>query len=671
MFACLTVLVYLAVGTVAVRVFAPEVTSIEFPSAYFNLFSDTKIETALIPEIDAPNLNFARIVFPEMRSHSVFRKEQIKNRNSFVEPVIKQTDRASYELPFHEPVTLTQVEMKTVKPLKLASLYKEFKFEVIAQVIEEHDAVSTQMGAISESKLFEHQEPKDQKSISVSAASETTENIAEVTNPQTDLNVDNHPIATTEEVAVEELIAFDYSKAMSDIKMESVPTLGNMTTQNVASPFSVPKVPPMKIISEPKSSNKSVTTQLPQNEVKTPSQNDGDKHHKGFVNAAAAENKVTIQITGSNLRETGDEQGFEVRFNDDQSEILEDHNTGYVSMSHKLASSKMTRAATVLKRGYAPTNTDIILEEGATEMTLPLITEEKFNQLLAPYEARGSIGNVLVELEGEVQEAILDVPYSQVLFLDENMKETEGKDFSYQLFVGVKAGNALLGYKDKSGNVTTKIIHVHERELTFETNFFENVENDNAVLLEEDLMSKEKMPLIISSEEVIHFATDKKASKMTNHMFRTNFDKILLGGRRYLELTHQSEPVFVGFRDNTKLEVPSENLMRHVLSRFQGPSLVNRCLVQINMKKKPLRVDVGSESAGDSLSTNVKVLDADGKFYDSVGPKSNKIFILGETHGSSEYLMDSKINIKVSYQDGSVDFVGSYCSPNSYLVEQL
>ena len=82
-------------------------------------------------------------------------------------------------------------------------------------------------------------------------------------------------------------------------------------------------------------------------------------------------------------------------------------------------------------------------------------------------------------------------------------------------------------------------------------------------------------------------------------------------------------------------------------------------------------VDVASESIGQSLMTSTQMLDSDGKFYDSLSAKTNKIIIVGEGQASSDISLDSKINIKIEYEDGSVQFLNSYCSPNTYLVEQL
>src|SRR5690606_7307478 len=179
---------------------------------------------------------------------------------------------------------------------------------------------------------------------------------------------------------------------------------------------------------------------------------------------------------------------------------------------------------------------------------------------------------------------------------------------------GVNAGNALLSYKDMNGGVISKIIHVHEQELTYESYFAVDVKSERVELFDVGLLGIEKIALGISSSNVVQFATTKKAQKLTTNKFKTDFKKTLLGGRKYLELTHQEEPVFVGYKSNSKLDIPSENFMRLILSNFEGSGLGNRCLIQVNLTKKAVKVDVGTESVQASVMPYVQMLDMDGKF---------------------------------------------------------
>jgi len=111
--------------------------------------------------------------------------------------------------------------------------------------------------------------------------------------------------------------------------------------------------------------------------------------------------------------------------------------------------------------------------------------------------------------------------------------------------------------------------------------------------------------------------------------------------------------------------------MRFILSGVEGTKLGNRCLVQVNLENKIQNFEVASESVGASLMVQSQALDSDGKFYDSVSEKTKKLIIVGESHSTSTHYDDGKINIKIQYTDGSQHYLSTYCSPNTYLVEQL
>jgi hypothetical protein len=641
MFAYFTLVMYLFVGSVCLRVLMPEMTTIAVSTSYLTLFSETKIKSSEIDALEAPEIKFAAINFPAETNSKV---KKITHRK--LSPM-KMEKVAKNELPFHEPVKLGSVYMNKDLPVNLASLYIEFKYEMIAQSSPILDEISTKLASSEEPQFFEYDDVKTDVKDEAPVTQEITYKSEEAKPEETDkiekisqldnqeLNQPDSNEVISEQVELQELVAFDYSKAKEDIKAQGIPTIGTVTSQPAKTEIKLSEIHK----SENKKPNQKVTTQ----NIEVPkSMEKNSLLMKSTEMPKTYPSHVTIQLAGTNLKETKPEVGFEIKFQDDLNEAVQDYNMGKISLEQELSESKMTRSLVVLKRGFAPTNTDLILEEGVAELSLPIIDESTFNELMAPFESRGPIGAVLIELSENVEEASLDVPYSQVLRLDEKMQITEGTDYVYQLFVGVKAGNALLSYKDMDEKITSKIIHIHEREVTFESNIFEVVVNERIQLLEEDLMGKEKTPLIISSDEIKHFATDKTPLKINDHTYRTSFKKTVLGGRRYLELTHQAEPV-----------------------------LGNRCLVQINLKKKALSVEVAAESVAASLMTKTQVLDANGKFYDSIGAKSQKIIIVGEGQGAPGISNDGKINVKLNYQDGSVQYLGTYCSPNTYLVEQL
>lgn len=675
MFTYFTLGLYLVAGVIGVRVFAPEMTEISLDTSYAEIFSKYEVKNAEEFQIPAPEIAFTKIVHPAAPAKVIPVKKVAAKKPVTINKIaeLKTEQVQPNELPFFEPVQLhpirIEVDLDTV-----ASLYNDFKYEETVVAEAQTDEVSTKLAADAEPEFFEYEEkieaPKEE--VVQDIKEEIKEEIAEVA-PEAPA-AESAPVQTlnhAEEVELDELISFDYSKAQTDLKSQSLPTVSTMTTQ-------APVAEQAKGVtlkwdtSKPKKTKPAVTTQ---NQAKQDDQQGfmPDQSSKSAYRAPVKtyDSFVTIKASGSNLKTTQEVVGFEIRFQDAMNDSYQDYNNGDVTVREVLSSPKMTRSMVMLKRGFAPTNSDLILEEGSAEITIPLIAEDTFNELMAPYGARGSIGSVLVELDQKTDTATLDVPYSQVLKLDENMKVTTSGDFTYQMFVGVKAGNALLTYKTGSGQSYSKIIHIHEHELTFDSDISEDVEDNKFSLVENDLLGKESMPLILSSEEVRQFATDKTAMKVNDHTYKVEFEKVLLGSRKYLELSHQSEPVFVGFKEKSKLEIPSESFMRYVLSRFEGSKLGNRCLVQVNLSKKASGVEIGSESTASSLMTSYQALDTDGKFYDSVGEKTRKIVVVGESQGAPELSQDGKINLKITYQDGSVQYLGSYCSPNTYLVEQL
>ena len=151
---------------------------------------------------------------------------------------------------------------------------------------------------------------------------------------------------------------------------------------------------------------------------------------------------MTIQGVATDLKTSGPLLGFEVRFQDNM-EVMEDYGDGEITTSVNMARNKMTRSSVLLKRGFAPTNTDVIFEDGAGSVSIPVLSQELFDDLMLEHENNGAIGAVLVELDDSTEIAKLDVPFGKVITLDGDMRETSSEDFRYQLFVGVKAGNAI------------------------------------------------------------------------------------------------------------------------------------------------------------------------------------------------------------------------------------
>jgi hypothetical protein len=661
MITSLTLVFALVVGVVGVRVLSSVDTEITFDSSYLSLLESSHVEASEVASIEVPEMDFKEIKIPvqKVASKKIIAKKPAPKKIIVEEPVYVSKS----ELPFHEPVTLQKVTYNVALLENMVALYEGLPVEekvLVAEEVKKDEVKLIQASTDAEPEFFEYEAKPEEKAEVVEVAAATPAPVAEVkteteTETETEKVVENinvvvqdiQPAAPKAEEAKVDFVAFDYSGLKQDIKENKVPTISMVDTHRKPKRNSVVK-PPVQ-------------------EEKT------DKSEKSEKNALVQpvfETQMTIQGVATDLRNNDVLRGFEVRFQDNTSESFEDYGDGEVTVSLSMARPKMTRSMVLLKRGFAPTNTDLILEDGAGSVSIPVLSQELLDEQMAAFEKSGPVGALLVELADETEKATLDVPFGKIITLDGDMRETKSEDFRYQLFIGVKAGNALLTYVH-GNEITNKIVHIHEREVTFESNYFEKEKLEKVTLFQEDLLSREKSPLVTASENVKVFARNAYGEKLNQNTYRIDFGKALMGGRNYLELTHESEAVFVGTKNETQLSVPSEDLMRHILSSLPENKLGNRCVIQVNTKRKIADVSVASESVGESLMITAQYLDNDGRFYESASEKTRKIIVVGENHGSELQDSNGKVNVKITYLDGSQEFLGSYCSPNTYLVEQL
>lgn len=684
MFALVTLMSYLVVGTVAVRILSAGESEMTVSLDYFSVFKSSTIQPAELEELKAPEQVFADIKFPiQVKKVQPVKVAQVMKVEKISSPST---------LPFHEPVVLEPVVMTTQLITDHVAFFKAAPEDIVervaaapAAIVEE---VSTQKDEVS-TKMAQSQTSVDEaeptfldysnEEKAVEKTAEAEDNSAPVVDKGRGA-VDNTVATTAEEVPVDDLLTFDYSSVNKAVEEKKVPMVSAVTpvaTQAVVAGGAIVTTQPAPQAPQAPQVAKTAAPVVSQKGKSVDALTDSGA--KGFMEEERAEPKkfvgyaaeVIVHATATDFKKNWDVKGFELRSQDDFSDVMDDHDSGVITVKEDLAQPMMTRSVVLLKRGFAPTNTDLIIENGVGELALPLIEEHTLKDEMVNAGASSVSGAVLVELDDETEKATLDVPFKKILLLDGDMKVTEKDNFRYQLFLGVQAGNAMLGYKTASGETVTKVIHVHVNELTYDANYFETVKNERVKLLEESILSREQAPLIIAASQVKKFVTGEEAKKINDHTYKVNYERNSLAARRYLELTHLEEPVFVGLRDVTKLSIPSEQFMRFVLSKLEGGNLADRCVVQVNLSKKVSRVSVNAESVGASLMTYTQMLDADGKFYESASDKTRRVIVVGESQAAPEQSKEGKINVKVTYENGTVQYLHSYCSPNSYLVEQL
>jgi hypothetical protein len=695
-FTYFTLLVCVLFAGSAYRMMAPEMNSLEINVDYFSVFEKSSIKPVLESEIAVPEMAFTEIKFPE-----VVIPKKVVAKVKVAAPKVIETKVSKVLLPFAETIRVLPVQTKIELPKNILALYKDVEATPVQKVAEtlKTDEVSTKLAATEEPEFFEY--PVEDVAKTAEPAVEAKKEIipenkivevaapAVATDKAFDYAAPEAVSPVVEEESVSDLVAYDYSLKQVEVKVpaasarvvetpvtKQIPSVTTQATfqgapvsfdyQTAKADLAAATIPTVaKVNTQPK--------EPPREMLKSNVKEEEQSGSNALVASKSVKTypvKLNIHAVSTDLKGSRDTQGFDVRLMDDQSASLEDYGSGEVVLEDNLSSSRMFRTISMLKPGYVPTTTDAIFEAGESSMSIPLIDADIYNDAISAYEGNGPVGAILVELDDKTEYAKIDVPYGKIINLDGDLKVTADEASRYQLFMGVKAGNVLVSYKSGK-TLASKILHVHEAELTYDANFYEKATNGKVSLVEEDLLSKVENPLIVSADLVREFATENTSQKVDDHTYKINFGQSLLGSRKYLELGHQKEPVFVGYRDAKKISVPSESFMRYILSSFEGKGMANRCVIQVNLAKKVVSVESGSESVGSNLNAQVQYLDRDGKFYDSASESTRKVIVLGENQGPQGVSPDGKVNLKVSYRDGSVEYLGSYCSPNTYLVEQL
>lgn len=377
--------------------------------------------------------------------------------------------------------------------------------------------------------------------------------------------------------------------------------------------------------------------------------------------------RLTIQSQRINGKSEGRVLNYDVRFKDDLDDIYPSDAEGVVEFENLLNSDYAVRKGTIFASGHYPLTTDFVLESSPTNLTVPLITNESFAKMLESKNLTGIGGHILVELD-ELTEDIeleLDSNYEAKIFLDRNLRvvERSESDYSFIMFVGVASGNRIISFKTYKNQVTSKIIHVVEDEIYFDFNFYAEEVNDQIDFYEEHLLSKETGILSIDEDEIVDLAFETKFVKKTVNTIEAKKALYPVGTRKYYELSHLDEKVFVGRWGSSYIDVPSESYIRFAYSNFKGYPIEDSCLVQINLEKQAKELSYSGQTYKGQMLITPRILDTDGVFYSDLSDESKRIFLLGENQGS--------INVKVKYVDNSVDYLQTFCSKANYVVEQL
>ena len=376
--------------------------------------------------------------------------------------------------------------------------------------------------------------------------------------------------------------------------------------------------------------------------------------------------KTIVSTYEVNLGENSSDtlRNFEIVSASEGNSRLDDNNNGNIHIEAELASSQGVYRGTILKRGYLRTSMDIALEPGTIEVAIPSITQESMMNFLEKQGINGLGGFLLVDIDRGIQDIDIDAEYEAKYDLDENFTVTKDDSVArFMLFAGVDAGNSLLKVRTVDNEYSEKIIHIVEDELLFEALMINAAEKMELVTYERTILSNRASELDIDAAKIKYFNRNIIAKKKASNLHEIKVPVLPLGMRRYIEFSHLEEVIYVGVGDNTEIELPSSEFIVNLLEANNMSGMEGRCVVQINLKRPLLKVTSIGESSRGPMSLDRFYLEKNGSLSEEETPLSTKLFILGDQQGI--------INVKVEYQDKTTDYLQTFCSPETYLLEQL
>ena len=234
---------------------------------------------------------------------------------------------------------------------------------------------------------------------------------------------------------------------------------------------------------------------------------------------------------------------------------------------------------------------------------------------------------------------------------------------SYVLFLGVKTGNIVMRYLLDNKESAQKIVYVGDGEMYFEDPDFVDTQRELYTFTTRSLLGKKVKELNIDGSYVSFYGTTTSAKKKALNAYEIKVPEHVRSSRKYLEFKHMGSSLFVGTQKATEMEIPGRDFIGRVLQANELNELGSRCMVQINLTKDLRDIKVGGKNMSGEMFAETSFLDNDGNFSRDNSELSEKVFVTGD--------MEGIFNVRLDYTDGSTDFLKTFCSEGSYLVEQL
>ncbi|MBY0413018.1 MAG: hypothetical protein K2Q18_02580 [Bdellovibrionales bacterium] len=602
-----------------------------------------------------------------------------------------------------ETVTLTLNEEASEFEINNKELINLYKFETGALAYESFanvDLASYELEvtpASTQKEIASSIEAPLNDEVNIAQSSTTTKIIEEIT-PEaapalpTEAELEDAKIATTENSINDELVVYDYSE--NNVKAEAPKVLSKKM-------FDAPISNSVKeaIAREVHKTSPTIVSTQAAKKSFVPDNNDEDKidlekvmadadtivndytSNKQASNAKAAEVKaisafaagfapdVTTQmeytITAKEInlstQKVREISNYEFVPDYDRSERLNEV-SGTIKIGYSLSNEVSTQTGVLEAVGMIPTRVELNLKNGGIE--IPLLNEASIQKFLQK-KGLDIFGNLfMTAVDSSIDDVEIDSDYQAKLYFTEKFKLVESMDAaSYVLFLGVKNGNMLVRYLLDNKETAQKIVYVGEGEMYFEDPDFVDSARELYTFNTRTLLGRKAKELNIDGSDITVFGTKITSKKKTLNSYEIKIPEMVENSRKYLEFKHMGSSLFVGTTNTKEIEIPGLDFIGRVLQSHQLSELGERCMVQLNLSKDLRDIKVNGKNRSGEMFVESSFLDNDGNFSRDNSELAEKVFITGDLEGI--------FGVRLDYTDGSTEFLKTYCSEGSYLIEQL
>jgi hypothetical protein len=378
-----------------------------------------------------------------------------------------------------------------------------------------------------------------------------------------------------------------------------------------------------------------------------------------------SETQFTLRAKEINLSTQKRRQAIAFEFvpDYDRSERSDDQGSGEIAFGYSLKGGMNTQTGVVQAQGMISTRVELNLA-GKTNLEVPLINEEGMQKFLQK-QGLSIEGNLLtLAIDPSIIDTEIDSRFAERFFFDKNFKPlTSPNNASFVMYAGVKSGNILIRYLLNNKESAQKIVYVGDGEMYFEDAEFIASNRETFTFTTRTLLGQKRKELVIDGGAISYFNTNITAKKKALNAYDIKIPSLVSGMRKYLEFKHLKDSVFVGSSSEHDIEIPSNDFISKVLEMNQVSSLKDRCVVQINLSKDLREIKANGKNRSGEMFVETSYLDKDGNFSRDSFEMADKAFIVGD--------MEGQFNIKLDYTDGSTEFLKTFCSEGTYLVEQL